>query len=169
MDALDRKLQKELGTAEHVIRSKAFLNYAVASTAGVDSIGLERRVKEELLRISGVAGVFFRREIINGEIHNRPYLGYFQRGYFPPRGKDFLILPCEYCLFTSSKTGTTHGTPYKYDTHVPVLFWGKDLNHKGNRIARAVHTIDIAPTIARYFGVPYPSTVDGKPLKEILR
>lgn len=169
IDALDRRLQKELGTTEHIIQSNAFLNYAVATKARVDSIALEHRVREGLLRIDGIADVYFRREIINGASRNRPYLGYFQRGYFPLRGKDFLILPWEYCLFTSSKTGTTHGTPYKYDTHVPVLFWGKDLNSKGNRIARAVHTVDIAPTIARYFGVPYPSTVDGKPLKGIVR
>jgi hypothetical protein len=126
-------------------------------------------VREGLLRIDGIADVFFRREIINSASRNRPYLGYFQRGYFPQHGKDFLVLPCENCLFTSSTTGTTHGTPYKYDTHVPVLFWGKELKYKGNGIARAVHTVDIAPTIARYFGVPYPSTVDGKPLKEIVR
>jgi len=169
VEELDRKLQKQLGTIEHIIVSNAFLNYTAATKAHVDSTTLEHSVREGLLRIDGIADVFFRREIINGASRNRPYLAYFQRGYFPLRGKDFLILPCEYCLFTSSKTGTTHGTPYKYDTHVPVLFWGKDLNHKGNRIARAVHTVDIAPTIARYFGVPYPSTVDGKPLNEIAR
>jgi predicted AlkP superfamily pyrophosphatase or phosphodiesterase len=169
IDALDRGLQKELGTTEHIIQSNAFLNYAAAMKAHVDSVALEHRVREGLLRIDGIADVFFRREIINGASRNRPYLGYFRRGYFPLHGNDFLILPCEYCLFTSTTTGTTHGTPYKYDTHVPVLFWGKDLTYGGNKIARAVHTVDIAPTIARYFGVPYPSTVDGKPLKEIVR
>jgi hypothetical protein len=130
IDALDQKLQKELGTTEHIIRSNAFLDYAAASTAGVDSVALEHRVKEGLLRIEGVAGVFFRREILDPANGTRPFVGYYQRGYFPPLGRDFLVLPRKYYLFTTSPTGTTHGTPYSYDTHVPMLFLGKGIRQR---------------------------------------
>ncbi len=165
--ALDKKLAKELGTDMHIIQSNAFLNYAAASKAQVDSIELERRVKVGLRRIDGIADVYFRREILDGSDDNRTYLGYFQRGYYPPRGKDFVVLPCEYCLFTTSKTGTTHGTPYRYDTHIPMLFWGNGVKH--GTYAGPVHSVDIAPTIAQHLGIPYPTTVDGEPLNEIAR
>jgi predicted AlkP superfamily pyrophosphatase or phosphodiesterase len=164
---LDRKLQKEFNTSEHIILANAFLNYGAAQRANIDSLGLERRVRNGILKIDGIVDVFFRRELVNTKTRHRPYLGYFQRGYYPPRGSDFLLLPCVYCLFTASATGTSHGTPYRYDTHVPILFWGSGIGPA--KISREVHTVDIAPTIARRLDVPYPSTVDGVPLKELAK
>ncbi|MCX6134473.1 MAG: alkaline phosphatase family protein [Ignavibacteriales bacterium] len=167
IEALDQKLQRELGTRDHIIKSNAFLNYAAASMAGVDSVALERRVKEGLLRIDGIAGVYFRREILHPASRNKPFVGYYQKGYYPPRGRDFLILPRKNYLFTTSTTGTTHGTPYSYDTHVPMLFLGKGM--KPARITNPAQTVDIAPTIARLMGIPFPKTVDGIPRKELVR
>jgi predicted AlkP superfamily pyrophosphatase or phosphodiesterase len=167
IEEFDQTLQREFGTTEHIIRSDAFLNYAAAARANVDSVALEHRVKEGLLKIDGIADVYFRRELMNGKSPDRPYLGKYQRGYFPPRGKDFLIRPCEYCLITTSSTGTSHGSPYRYDTHVAMVFWGKGI--KSQKVSREVHTVDIAPTIAQYLGLSYPATVDGKPLREIVQ
>jgi predicted AlkP superfamily pyrophosphatase or phosphodiesterase len=167
IEALDLALQREFKTTEHVILSEAFLNYAAAAAAGIDSLSLERRVKGGLLKINGIADVYFRRELVSNNSEPHPYLGYYQRGYYPPRGNDFIIRPCEYCLLTTSSTGTSHGTPYRYDTHVPILFWGKGV--KAQQVARVVHTVDIAPTIAKVLGVSAPATVDGKSLKEIVK
>ena len=118
-------------------------------------------------KIDGIADIVFRREILGGNGSGNRYLGYYQRGYHPPRGEDFIVRPCEYCLFTTSKTGTSHGTPYVYDTHVPIVFWGSGISVK--QVARVVHTVDIAPTIARLLGIAPLSSVDGKVLKEIVR
>ena len=167
IEALDLALQHEFKTTEHIILSEAFLNYTAAAAAGIDSLSVERRVREGLLKIDGIADVYFRRELGSNNSEPHPYLGYYQRGYYPPRGNDFIIRPCEYCLLTTSSTGTSHGTPYRYDTHVPILFWGKDV--KAQQIVRVVHTVDIAPTIAKVLGIGTPPTVDGKSLKEIVK
>jgi predicted AlkP superfamily pyrophosphatase or phosphodiesterase len=167
IQALDSVLQTEFKTADHIIQSDAFLNYAAAAASGIDSSSLERRVKDGLLKINGIADVYFYRELAGGNPLSHPYLGYYQRGYYPPRGRDFMIRPCEYCLLTTSSTGTTHGTPYRYDTHVPILFWGMGV--KAQQVSRVVHTVDIAPTIARVLGINAPATVDGKSLKEIVK
>jgi predicted AlkP superfamily pyrophosphatase or phosphodiesterase len=167
IEALDIALQREYRTTEHIIQSEAFLNYTAAAAAGTDSIALERRVKERLLKIDGIADVYFRRELESANPQPHPYLEYYQRGYYPPRGNDFMIRPCEYCLLTTSLTGTTHGTPYRYDTHVPILFWGTGV--KAQRVTRVVHTVDVAPTIAKILGIVAPPTVDGKSLKEIVK
>ncbi|MCX6145202.1 MAG: alkaline phosphatase family protein [Ignavibacteriales bacterium] len=167
IQALDSVLQGEFKTTDHIIQSDAFLNYAAAAASGIDSTSLERRVKDGLLKINGIADVYFCRDLADGNPQFRPYLGYYQRGYYPPRGRDFIIRPCEYCLLTTSSTGTTHGTPYRYDTHVPILFWGMGV--KAQQVARVVHTVDIAPTIAKVLGISTPATVDGKSLKEIVK
>ena len=63
--------------------------------------------------------------------------------------------------------GATHGTPYDYDTHVPIVFSHKSF--KSQKITRAVATVDIAPTIARLVGAEIPMEVDGNVLEEIFK
>ncbi len=165
VEALDRSLKQEFGSTEHIIQSNAFLNYAAASKAGIDSIQLEQRVREGLLKIDGFADVYFRRELLDQSAADRDYLGNFRRGYFAARGKDMLVRFCDDCLITSSLTGTSHGSPYSYDTHVPVVFWGSDVTPK--IVDRPIHTVDIAPTLAKMLDIPYPATIDGMSLEEV--
>jgi arylsulfatase A-like enzyme len=59
-------------------------------------------------------------------------------------------------------TGTTHGSPYAYDTHVPLLFFGAGIAHGSS--AEEADICDIAPTISDLLGIPFPSAATGKPL-----
>lgn len=167
IEALDHSLGAAMGTSDHIIQSKAFLNYAVAAKAGVDSLELERRVKVGLMAIDGIADVYFRREILDTLTPPRPFLDIVRRGYFPPRGKDFIVRFCENCLVSSSKTGTSHGSPYLYDTHVPLVFWGNGIHSKQS--GQNVHTVDIAPTLAKLLKIQIPVNVDGHPLDEVVQ
>jgi predicted AlkP superfamily pyrophosphatase or phosphodiesterase len=167
IEELDRALQKEFKTTEHVIQSNAFLNYSAARKANVDSVALEQRIRNGVLAIDGFVDIYFRRELLDASTPDRAYLGTFRRGYFAGRGKDFVIRFCENCLVTSSPTGSSHGSPYSYDTHVPIVFWGKGVKHAS--LDRSVNTVDIAPTLARMLGAPFPVTIDGRPLIEIAK
>jgi predicted AlkP superfamily pyrophosphatase or phosphodiesterase len=164
---LEKEIQKELNSTEPIIKSRAFLNYEAATRAGLDSTALEQKIKQGILKIDGIADIVFRREILAGNGSGNRFLGYYQRGYYAPRGPDFILRPCEYCLFTTSTTGTSHGTPYRYDTNVPVVFWGTGVTAR--QVSRVVNTVDLAPTVAKVLGIATPPTVDGKVLKEIAR
>ena len=59
-------------------------------------------------------------------------------------------------------TGTTHGTPYWYDRHVPMIFLGPGIT-AGRDTTRAA-TVDFAPTLARIIGVTPPTDLDGRAL-----
>ena len=61
---------------------------------------------------------------------------------------------------------STHGSPWRYDSFVPVMFAGAGLQPA--TIARAVTPYDIAPTLADYLGVKQPSATIGVPLIEVL-
>jgi predicted AlkP superfamily pyrophosphatase or phosphodiesterase len=56
--------------------------------------------------------------------------------------------------------GTTHGSPYWYDRHVPVIFMGPGI--RSGRIGDRVSTLDFAPTLASYARVRYPGDLDGR-------
>ena len=59
-----------------------------------------------------------------------------------------------------------HGSPWAYDTYVPIVFAGLGL--PARTIARRVETTDIAPTIAAILRIKPPSGSLGEPLEEVL-
>ncbi len=166
--ALPRAMQasmEEWKISEPLVEKNAFLNYSAAAKAGIDSTTLERRVREMYLKLDGVADIFFRRELLSPSTPDRPYLSKFRNSYNPARGEDFQILACEFCLFSTRKTGSTHGSAHRYDSHVPLVFWGSMF--KAQRIAREAHSADLAPTVATLLGIPFPAGIDGVPLPEV--
>ena len=60
-----------------------------------------------------------------------------------------------------------HGSPWRYDTHVPIIFMGPAI--EAQTVHRLVHPVDVAPTIAAFLGMTAPSSAQGTPLKEVLR
>lgn len=158
-------LMEEWKISEPLIEKNAFLNYSAAAKAGIDSLTLERRVKQVFLELDGVTDIFFRRELLSPSTPDRPYLSKFRNSYNPGRGEDFQVLACEFCLLSTRKTGSTHGSAHRYDSHVPLVFWGAAI--KAQRIEREAHSVDLAPTVAKLLGIPFPSTLDGVPLPEV--
>ena len=63
----------------------------------------------------------------------------------------------------ASVRGTTHGTPYWYDRHVPMIFMGTGI--AAGRDGTRVSTVNFAPTLAHLLGIPVPSDLDGKALQ----
>ena len=60
----------------------------------------------------------------------------------------------------------THGSPWRYDTFVPIVFVGAGI--PARRIYRRVRTVDVAPTLAALLGTKPPSGAAGTPLVEVL-
>jgi predicted AlkP superfamily pyrophosphatase or phosphodiesterase len=65
-------------------------------------------------------------------------------------------------ILGNERTGTTHGSPYWYDRHVPIIFMGPGV--RAGRVEERVSTTDFAPTLASYAGVRYPRDLDGTAL-----
>ena len=125
---------------------------------------LEQRVREGLMKIKGIEDVFFRDQLQNSSTRDRPFLTLYRNSFSTKRSGDFMLRFCERCLITDNPTGTSHGSPYDYDTHVPLVLWGWKIHDQ--KIDREVHTVDLAPTIAIALGISYPNSVEGIPLKE---
>ncbi|MGB5640766.1 MAG: hypothetical protein WBM63_16765, partial [Sedimenticolaceae bacterium] len=68
--------------------------------------------------------------------------------------------------FDGLTVASTHGSPWRYDTFVPVIFAGAGL--KPQAVSRLVTPYDIAPTLAAYLGVKPPSAAIGMPLSEVM-
>lgn len=65
-----------------------------------------------------------------------------------------------------ARKGTSHGSPYAYDTHVPLLWYGHSIPKK--EIFRTVEITDIAPTLAHILNISFAHATTGQPIVEIL-
>ena len=91
------------------------------------------------------------------------------KGHNQKRSGDvvFVFNPAVFKDTTWNRTGTDHHSALNYDTHVPLLFFGKGIAH-GTTLQRTEIT-DIAPTISAMLGISFPNAAIGKPLEFVLK
>ncbi len=88
-----------------------------------------------------------------------------QNGYDQKRSGDVIYVYSP-AVISYSLTGSTHGSSYQYDTHVPLLFFGKGI--KQGSTFRKTEITDIAPTISALLDINAPSGAIGQPLEFVL-
>ena len=88
-----------------------------------------------------------------------------QNGYHQKRSGDVLV-SFNAAVISYGRTGTTHGSGYMYDTHVPLLFYGNGI--KQGSTFQKVKITDIAPTISALLGISFPNAATGVPLEFVL-
>jgi len=137
-----------------------------------DKLGLfldnvEKEAADYLITLDGVADVVTSSEL-NGADFLTGARRLVQNGYNRKRSGDVAVIMepgwIEYKEMYGKK-GTTHGSPYDYDTHVPLIFYG--WNIKQGQSMRPVSITDIAPTISALLKIPYPNGATGNPLTEL--
>jgi arylsulfatase A-like enzyme len=89
------------------------------------------------------------------------------RGFHEDRSPDVIIELKEEWIDNFRLYGSTHGSSYKYDTHVPVLFYGWGI--KKGKSNREINITDIAPTISKILSIPPPPETTGKVLFELIK
>jgi hypothetical protein len=90
-----------------------------------------------------------------------------RKSYLPDRVGDVCVIPKPYYFFAFAMTGTSHGTPYEYDTHVPVIAMGPGLA-PGVRSERGSPEW-IAPIILHLLGLEIPSHIPSSVPQDIFR
>ena len=88
-----------------------------------------------------------------------------QKGFNQKRSGD-VILVNDPAYISYSKTGSTHGSGLNYDTHVPLLFFGKGI--KSGYTIKKTEITDIAPTMSALLGISFPNGAIGQPLDFVL-
>jgi predicted AlkP superfamily pyrophosphatase or phosphodiesterase len=92
----------------------------------------------------------------------------YRNSYLPERATGFfgemgvMVRPKAGVLVSTSTQGTSHGSPYWYDRHVPLAFLGAGVGAGSSD--QAARTIDMAPTLASLAGIRAPNDLDGTPL-----
>lgn len=123
---------------------------------------VDRQAKALLLQLDGVADVFTREQLLGSDT-GTPYLDAMRKSWHAEISASLQVLLKPNWMASSRTGGTTHGSPYEYDTHVPILVYGPRWFGHGEVDTR-VEVTDIAPTLAGLLGVRAPAQSEGKPL-----
>ena len=160
-------LQYKYGTTD-VVRElsnyQLFLDHKILANLDIDLDHAEEDIAKELLSYEGIGQVYTGYQMWENEYSKGiPYI--LQNGYNQKRSGDVLIVP-NVGYISYSRTGSTHGSAQIYDTHVPLLFYGKGIK-QGSTVNRT-EIPDIAPTIAALLGIAFPNGATGQPIGEVL-
>jgi phosphopentomutase len=93
-----------------------------------------------------------------------------QKGYYPNRSGDVMIQYQPGFIEGYNgplAKGTNHGSAGRYDTHVPLIFYG--WNVKKGQSHEEVYITDIAPTLAQWLKIQEPNGCIGKPLQHKMK
>jgi len=149
---------------ENISNYQVFLNRGLATQLDIDLREMQEDLAQFILQDSAVERTYTAYQMW-GEEYTKgiPYI--LQNGYNSKRSGDVLFV-LKPAVISYSKTGSTHGSPQIYDTHTPLLFFGKGFK-RGASYERS-EIPDIAPTIAAMLGIAFPNGTTGKPLTQVL-
>lgn len=123
------------------------------------------KVLHFLMKFKGIERIIKAETLGNTEFNNPP-VSLIQNGYNHQLSGDLVMLLTP-GLIEYRKTGTTHGSGYIYDTHIPLYFYGWKIPHGSS--SEKVQIIDIAPTISNWLNIEHPNGSTGKVIPFIIR
>jgi predicted AlkP superfamily pyrophosphatase or phosphodiesterase len=142
-----------------------YFNYTLMDEQGIDRTEAETVVAAAMRKHPQVARVYTRQQILNGRPAYDAIDERVLRSFNAQRSGDLEIVLNPFWI--RSAGGTTHGSPYNYDTHIPLIFMGPGI--KPGRYYKAAALNDAAPTIAALLDLEMPAGSLGRILDEIIK
>ena len=152
------EISTRLGVEADWLLSDFYLDYDLIEQMGLDPARVEKVAAEVLEECPVIRRIWTRTELLTES--DDPFHRLFSNSFDPKRSADLMLQLEEYQVTTT--LGTSHGSPYRYDTHVPILFLQPGVAPK--RVEGRVRTIDMAPTLAEILGLEIPPHVQGRSL-----
>jgi predicted AlkP superfamily pyrophosphatase or phosphodiesterase len=150
---------------ENVSNNQIFLNREKILELKLNLEAVQKAIVNEIISYKNVDKAYTASSM-GDESFDRGIELLLQNGFNQKRSGDVLIVYSP-AYISYSKTGSTHGSGLNYDTHVPLLFFGKGIK-KGSTVAKT-RVVDIAPTISALLGISFPNGATGNPLEFMLQ
>ena len=160
---IDSLVQKEYGNKKlikNISNNQLFFNHQLLDEMNINIDDFQKKLATYIMEQDNIYRVYTREQILNGA-YTKGMDALIKNGFNHKRSGD-LIYVLDPAFISYSRTGSTHGSSYMYDTHVPILFYGKGV--KSGSSSRRSEIVDIAPTIAVMLGISFPSGATGEPL-----
>jgi arylsulfatase A-like enzyme len=167
-DAVEKALNARFGTSKWIADftdSSVYFDPDRITGRTVPRAEIENVAAEALRALPHVFRVYTRTQLLNGELMTDPVGVRVRNGFNAARSGDLTMIHDPYWI-TGAPGGTTHGSPFSYDNHVPVIFLGPGI--RAGRYDENIIVNDIAPTLATMLEIETPSGSIGRVLDEML-
>ncbi|MDH4025304.1 MAG: alkaline phosphatase family protein [Desulfuromonadales bacterium] len=165
-------LKNEFGVDKELISGYnhpyVYLNQEVIQQRELDPRAVEQAIAAELLQFEGIAQAVGSTALREGNLPDTALNQAILKNFNPNRSGDIYVVFKPHWFindFDGLSVAATHGSPWKYDTYVPIVFVGANI--PAQHIERRVLTVDVAPTLTALLGIKPPSGAAGVPLVEV--
>ena len=172
-EAAIQRLKRRFGIGGELITTYyhpyVYLNREEISKHNLDETEVEWAIAKELMSVDGIAYAVPSSALLHGGLPDTPMVRSIVANFNPARSGDiFVVFEPQVFIndFDGLEVAATHGSPWRYDTYVPLIFAGAGV--PAQRISRRVHSVDVAPTLAAAVGTNPPSGATGVVLVEAL-
>ena len=162
---ISQGLEQQFGPGKWLLGnsgSALLLDKRLMASKGLDANAVAEAARTLLLAEPGFAAAYTRAELLSASRANEPLFAPLRKSWHADVSGDVQYALKPYWMF-AGRAVATHGSPYAYDTHVPLLAYGPAWIGRA-RVDRRVEVVDIAPTLAALLGIDPPATSEGKPL-----
>jgi hypothetical protein len=168
LNQLKSLLSKQYGDGEWILDYENMaisVNNKLLVDRKINRDVLVKTIADFLMQFEGIAQIIDLKNL-NDAVVESGMKSAISNGYNPKRAGDVFILH-EPAWFEGMPKGTTHGTVYPYDTHIPLVWMGWNIRHGENH--SQVYMTDIAPTVAAMLHIQEPSGCVGKVIEGVFK
>jgi predicted AlkP superfamily pyrophosphatase or phosphodiesterase len=133
-----------------------------------DQRALEREIARQLQKFHGIRFAVSSRDLAENRVADGPVQRAVLNNFYAPRSGDvYVVFEPNWFIndFDGLEVAATHGSPWSYDSHVPLVFVGAGIQDQ--RVTRTVYTVDVAKTLSALVGIKAPSGAFGEVLGEV--
>jgi predicted AlkP superfamily pyrophosphatase or phosphodiesterase len=146
-----------------------YFSSEIKNSGGIDMETLELAVVDELSKFQGVSLAVSSTALRRGNLQQTELMQSVVNNFHPKRSGDiYIVFEPNWFIneFDGLAVASTHGSPWNYDTHVPIVFAGMNIQHQ--TVDRPVQSVDVAATLSAILSIKPPSGSVGVPLTEVL-
>jgi hypothetical protein len=156
---------KHSNLIENISNYQIFYNKKALHKNKIKQKKLSNFIIDNIINYKGVYKCFTAKELQNAN-YNERIIKFTQNGYNQKISGDIIIIPNPGTV-SYMKKGTEHSTVYGYDTHIPLIFYGKNI--KTGTSNKYIKVIDIAPTLSYLLKIEAPNGNKGNIINEVIK
>ena len=172
-DSAIARIKNDFGISSGLIETYdhpyLYLSAEVKADSSIDHEAIEAAIVEELSKFQGVSLAVSSAALRKGNLPDTDLMRSVINNFHSKRSGDiFIVFEPNWFIndFDGLTVAATHGSPWLYDTYVPIVFAGAGL--AATTVDRRVETVDIASTLSAFLGIKAPSGYVGVPLLEVV-
>ncbi|SNR17020.1 alkaline phosphatase PafA [Tenacibaculum jejuense] len=165
VNEITKKYFKSDDFIENISNFQIFLNKENIEKKKLTVNQVAQVISDNVINFNGIYKSITANTLQNAQFNNG-ILNHLQNGYNQKFSGDVLLIPNPSTIIYPKK-GSTHGSGYSYDTHVPILFYGNGISNGSSK--EYYEVIDIAPTISNLLKIEFPNGATGKIIHDVLK